>query len=162
MYQPYMSSPGWLEGASGMFRKRPATNVPVVAIRRGVPQIQHDPDPCNRFLTCSACVGQREGQFQCGWCMGGTIVYNDTGDSGLHCAGFIASQPALPFYCPLDFRTEDCTGTCVFRWSHLRILMQLHFLTAPVPGHQRRHILVPDPVRGDLQERTVCPLQPGD
>jgi len=110
MYQPYMSSPGWLEGASGMFRKRPATNVPVVAIRRGVPQIQHDPDPCNRFLTCSACVGQREGQFQCGWCMGGTIVYNDTGDSGLHCAGFIASQPALPFYCPLDFRTEDCTG----------------------------------------------------
>jgi len=110
MYAPFTASPAWLEGASGMFRTIPASNERVVIMRRGVPEIQHDPDPCNRFLTCSTCIGQHAGQFQCGWCMGGTIVYNDTGDSGLKCAGFISGEPALPFTCPLDFRTSECSG----------------------------------------------------
>lgn len=137
MYHPFKSSPGWLEGASGMFRAHPETNVPVGIVRRGQIEVMHDPDPCNRFLTCSTCIGHREGPFQCGWCMGGTVSYNDTGDSGLHCAGFIASQPALPFSCPLDFRTDDCSGIYfrVSRHLHTRLDLQLHRGAAHVRCH---------------------------
>jgi hypothetical protein len=123
MYQSFANLPGWLDGASHMFRSNPLSHRPVAVMRRGVPNLQHDPDPCNRFTTCSTCIGQHEGQFQCGWCMGSTIFYNDTGDSGLKCAGFIQGQP-LPFSCSIDFRTEDCSGgwLCVFyccldRWE---------------------------------------------
>jgi hypothetical protein len=41
--------------------------------------------------------------------MGGNIAYNDTGDSGKKCGGFVAGQP-FEFTCPTDFRTEDCKG----------------------------------------------------
>ena len=109
MYESVASVHGWLEGASIYLRKHNVGRTNVAVMRRGVPQLQHNPDPCNQFQTCSSCIGQHEGQFQCGWCMGGTVVYNDTGDSGLHCAGFIKGQP-LPFTCPRDFRTEDCAG----------------------------------------------------
>eukprot|EP00048_Salpingoeca_helianthica_P005444 m.87928 g.87928 ORF g.87928 m.87928 type:complete len:904 (+) comp13602_c1_seq1:1215-3926(+) len=109
MYRNYANLPGWLDGASAVFRANPHIQKPIAVMRRGVPNIQHDPDPCNQFRTCSSCIGQHEGQFQCGWCMGSTIFYNDTGDSGLKCAGFIQGQP-LPFSCSIDFRTEDCSG----------------------------------------------------
>lgn len=134
MYAPFTASPAWLEGASGMFRTIPASNERVVIMRRGVPEVQHDPDPCNRFLTCTTCIGQHAGQFQCGWCMGGTVVYNDTGDSGLKCAGFISGEPALPFTCPLDFRTSECSGKAihmVIPWLAYHIQVILATTLAP-------------------------------
>lgn len=50
-----------------------------------------------------------DGNVQCGWCLGGDIVYNDTGKSPYKCAGFVAGQPKA-FTCTMDFRTEDCSG----------------------------------------------------
>jgi len=112
LYLPFANTAGWLEGASSLQRAFPhasPAHAQVALMRRGVPQVQHNPDPCNQFPTCTTCIGQHSGAFQCGWCMGATIVYNDTGDSGLHCAGFVQGQP-LPFTCNKDFRTEDCSG----------------------------------------------------
>jgi len=67
-------------------------------------------DKCNQFTTCATCIGASlGGSIKCGWCMGGTIVYNVTGDSGLHCAGFEQGKP-FAFTCSPEFRTEDCRG----------------------------------------------------
>lgn len=69
----------------------------------------HNPDPCNQYDDCSSCINARSGGERCGWCMGGNIVYNDTGDSGKKCGGYVAGQP-FAFTCSPDFRTEDCKG----------------------------------------------------
>jgi len=69
----------------------------------------HVGDNCNVYTTCSDCIEGSKGGVKCGWCMGGTVVYNDTGDSGLHCAGFQDGKPNA-FTCSPEFRTVDCTG----------------------------------------------------
>eukprot|EP00053_Salpingoeca_punica_P019581 m.199638 g.199638 ORF g.199638 m.199638 type:complete len:435 (+) comp17685_c1_seq4:3725-5029(+) len=41
--------------------------------------------------------------------MGGNLIYNNTGDAGVQCGGYVKGNP-LPFVCPKDFRTETCAG----------------------------------------------------
>jgi len=74
--------------------------------------VNHPADPCNQFLTCTTCVAHRTSDLACGWCTDATIVYNDTGDSGMKCGGFVpGSKP--DFTCAKGYTTEDCTGyTC--------------------------------------------------
>jgi len=78
-------------------------------LAKALPAFFHKPDPCNAFDDCSSCINARDNGTRCGWCMGGNIVYNDTGDSGKKCGGYVAGQP-FEFTCTPDFRTEDCKG----------------------------------------------------
>jgi len=80
--------------------------------RRGAPalaKVNHPADPCNAFLSCTVCVAHSTTDLTCGWCTDSTIVYNDTGDSGLKCGGFTNGQK-MDFTCAHGFTTEDCTG----------------------------------------------------
>jgi len=60
-------------------------------------------------LNCSVCIAAHEGPVKCGWCLGGDVIYNDTGKSPFKCAGFEEDQPK-DFTCTNDFRTSDCSG----------------------------------------------------
>jgi hypothetical protein len=67
-------------------------------------------DPCNAYLNCTECIAVKTPDLQCGWCLGGSIIYNTSVvPSEYKCAGFQAGH-SLPFTCTADFRTEDCAG----------------------------------------------------
>ncbi|EDQ85098.1 uncharacterized protein MONBRDRAFT_29569 [Monosiga brevicollis MX1] len=72
-------------------------------------QAPADTDPCNAFTNCSECVAAAPGgDVKCGWCMGGHLHYNSSGDSPYKCAGYTNGIPHA-FTCE-GFRTEDCSG----------------------------------------------------
>jgi hypothetical protein len=75
-------------------------------------------DGCNAFTTCDKCINASAGGLKCGWCMGGTIKYNDTSmPTGMQCGGFQDGQPKA-FTCAPEFRTAGCDGyTCDYQQS---------------------------------------------
>ena len=69
-----------------------------------------DQDACNKYNSCHTCINASTPTgVECGWCLGGTLVYDKIGNTTFKCGGFKAGTPKH-FTCPAEFRTTDCSG----------------------------------------------------
>lgn len=81
----------------------------------------NDIDSCNKYADCHACITASDDNVKCGWCQGGTLNYEDAGQTKFKCGGYKQGEP-YKFTCPKAFKTEDCQGyncnwtnnTCTF------------------------------------------------
>lgn len=77
-----------------------------------------DQDACNEFKSCHDCINASSPTgIECGWCLGGTLVYDKIGNTTFKCGGFKAGEPKH-FTCPAEFRTTDCSGFSCNWTSH--------------------------------------------
>jgi len=90
------------------------TNDTTVAAPVALPKVGTN-DECNEYGDCHSCISASKGDINCGWCLGGTLSYEGTGNTPFKCGGFAAGKP-YNFTCPADFRTTNCQGyTCDYQ-----------------------------------------------